>query len=757
MDWLTKYPLSDYRIGDLQFLSRIPGELRLLLFLAVVGVSVYAYTGVRQRLRRPVYLRLLALRLGVLALLVLILGVPTLRRLDPRDSPVFAAVLVDTSRSMGIADAVTAAGPLPRLAAARQLLQGSAEQKGLLDALAGTVRVALYGFDLDARRLADPAELAAVGPFTNVFRSARTAEADLRALPLAAAILVSDGCRNEGGSLDEVARLFQGRGVPLHVVGVGQAPPPRDGEIVSVVAPRRVRRNTAAELVVTIRHTDIAGPIELRIVRGDTVVLSQSVQPTPGTDLERLSLQFTPDHDGTAVYRAEVPVAEGETVTENNRREFTVEIQDDRLPVLYAEGSPRLEYRFLRRALFRDPNFRVVGLLRLAAGRFYVQGADESETWLTAGFPRTPEHLFRFQAVILGDLEAAMFTPEQLALLEDFVKTRGGGLLMLGGVNSFGLGGYAGTPVARLLPLRVGPSDPAYSDEPLQAQPTAEALAHPVMQLLPDPEQNRRLWASVPELIGITPVSGVKPDATLLLADRRADRPLFAVQNYGAGRVGAFTSGGSWYWQVSMPASDETHERFWKQVVRWLVLGARDHLTVETDAEIYARLSPVLIRAAVLHQDLRPNNDARVNASVRDPLGNTTDIALEWTLSEEGVYECTYTPETEGNYEVSVQVEAATTDKAVTGFLVSEPVQEFSDAGLKREALEAAARLGGGQYFTTADGAALAQRLGQDVRALQRAGRVGGRSAIWDMPLLFLLLLGLLVTEWVIRRRNGLA
>jgi len=497
--------------------------------------------------------------------------------------------------------------------------------------------------------------------------------------------------------------------------------------------------------------------MELRIVRGETVVLSQSVTPTPDTDLERLSLQFTPDHDGLAVYRAEVPVAEGETVTENNAREFTVEIQDDRLPVLYAEGSPRLEYRFLRRALFRDPNFRVVGLLRLASDRFYVQGADESEKWLTEGFPRTPEHLFGFQAVILGDVEAAMFTPEQLALLEEFVKTRGGGLLMLGGVNSFGLGGYAGTPVARLLPVRVGAGDAAYSDETLQAQPTAEALAHPVMQLLPDPEQNRRLWSSVPDLIGITPVSGVKPDAALLLADRRAGRPVFAVQNYGAGRVGAFTSGGSWYWQVSMPASDETHERFWKQVIRWLVLGARDHLTVETDAEIYARLSPVLIRATVLHQDLRPNNDAEVAASVRDPLGNTTDIPLEWTLSEEGVYECTYTPETEGNYEVSVRVEAAKTDKAVTGFLVSEPVQEFSDAGLKREALEAAARLTGGAYFGTDEAAALAQRVRQDVRALQRSGRVGGRSPIWDMPLLFLLLIGLMVAEWVIRRRNGLA
>jgi len=206
-----------------------------------------------------------------------------------------------------------------------------------------------------------------------------------------------------------------------------------------------------------------------------------------------------------------------------------------------------------------------------------------------------------------------------------------------------------------------------------------------------------------------------------------------------------------------MPATDETHERFWKQTLRWLVLGARDHLTVETDAEIYARLSPVLIRASVLHQDLRPNNDADVTASVRDPLGNTTGLPLEWTLTEEGVYECTYTPETEGNYEVAVRVEGAQTDKAVTGFLVSEPLQEFSDAGLKREALEAAASVAGGRYYAPDDVAGLAGQIRQDIRALQRAGRVGGRSPVWDMPLLFLLLVGLLVAEWIIRRRHGLA
>jgi uncharacterized membrane protein len=411
----------------------------------------------------------------------------------------------------------------------------------------------------------------------------------------------------------------------------------------------------------------------------------------------------------------------------------------------------------LRRALFRDRDFRLVGLLRLASDRFYVQGANASEAYLSSGFPDTAERLFAFQAVILGDIEATHFTAKQLDLLERFVKERGGGLLMLGGVNSFGPGKYAGTPVGRMLPLVVSPADPDYSDERYHGRVVAENLTHPVMRLSPDPDANRRLWEKAPPLIGITPVRGVKPGATLLISHETKPLPVFAVQNYGQGRVAAFTSGGSWYWQVSMPASNEFHERFWKQLIRWLVVGAREQLTAEVDADVVARREAVQVRSTALGPDLRPVNDAVVIARITDPLGNSEEIPMDWVLSQEGVYQCRVVPEQKGDYRVSVRVEGWSVEPADTGFLVGEPLIEFANAGLKAEMLEEMARTTGGYYFRPQDAESIVDAVAQSVESARVAGIEPQDREIWDSPFVFGLILGIMGVEWFVRRRSGLA
>ncbi len=277
---------------------------------------------------------------------------------------------------------------------------------------------------------------------------------------------------------------------------------------------------------VTVRHTGYKDPFDLTVSRGTTVIATHKIVPNPDTDLEQVKFTFTPDQNGTATYHVAIPPGKDEKNVDNNSRDFDIEIRDDRLPVLYVEGSPRMEYRFLRRSLYNDPDFRLVGLLRLGDNRFYVQGANDNEAFLAKGFPTTVEQLYAFQAIILGDIEASYFTPAQMTMLQDFVRTRGGGLLMLGGVNSFGLGNYAGTPIADMLPMQITPNDGPYSDGQYKAKLVQAIGMHPVMQLLLDPEANRVLWTQAPPLVGITPVAGVKPGAlTLLTRDtgQRAD------------------------------------------------------------------------------------------------------------------------------------------------------------------------------------------------------------------------------------------
>ncbi len=409
---------------------------------------------------------------------------------------------------------------------------------------------------------------------------------------------------------------------------------------------------------------------------------------------------------------------------------------------------------------------------------FYVQGANQSESYLEKGFPTRPEQLFGFQALILGDIEAGYFTPQQLAMIEEFVRVRGGGLLMLGGVNSFGLGKYAGTAVERMLPVTISPNDPPYSDETFKAIPTPQALApgnpHLLMRLSDDEGLNRRLWENAQPLVGITPVRGLKLGATPLLMHENGRLPVLAVQNYGQGRVAAFTSGGSWYWRMNNPVSNEFHERFWKQMVRWLVVGVKERVSVETSAPVYVRGESVAIRATVLGKDLTPINDAAVTASVTDPLGNPQEVPMDWILSEEGVYQGPYIPAEEGDYKIVVRVERRgsagsgkndpsreddfkDTKPAETEFRVSEPLVEFNNAGLNRDLLERMVAITGGRYYDYGKTGDLPDEMLKAARAATQAGSEDVQKPLWDMPILFGLILLLLAAEWSVRRRSGLA
>ena len=640
---------------EIVFLSRLPREVFAAVFLVGAALIWWMYSRGCGKVSPRTRWILIGLRVLFLAVLLVILAVPALETPRSRSGELFTAIVADGSLSMSIGDVAIGGETVTRVDAEKQILFGKGGKPGLVGRLRDMSQVVTFSFDNDLHRLTPTSELKATGSYTNIYRSFKEMDAELRGVPLASVVLLTDGNirRSEGavgGSGDDAAEILKDRGVPLQVIGLGNPHPPKDFEVVKVFAPRKARRNCEVEIYATVRNTDYNRPFEVKIYRGEEMLISKTVQPMEGTDLQRVSLKITPDHEGTATYKVMIPAAPDEAVTANNSKEFTLEIRDDRLPVLYIEGSPRLEYRFLRRVMFSDPDFRVVGLLRLAKDRFYVQGANDSEQYLQKGFPDTQERLFAFQAVILGDIEASYFTPKQLELLEAFVRERGGGVLMLGGVNSFGLGKYAGTPVGKMLPLEISPSDPRYVDELYNAKITEEGRKHPVMRLSQDAEANRHLWDSAPQLLGITPVKGVKLGGQVLLTQEKTGLPVMAVQNYGEGRVAAFTSGGSWYWQMSMPASDEFHEKFWKQLIRWLVVGAKEQLTLQTDQDVHAREDPVMITAMVSGKDLKPMNNAVVVATVPDPLGNKQDLTLDQVLSQEGGYQVKYVPEEEGSY-----------------------------------------------------------------------------------------------------------
>ena len=160
---------------------------------------------------------------------------------------------------------------------------------------------------------------------------------------------------------------------------------------------------------------------------------------------------------GPRLFKFRVAPQDGEVVPQNNAREALINVRDARERILYFEGEPRFEMKFIRRAVADDKNLLAVALQRTADNKYMRLDGEPDE--VVGGFPKTRDELFRYRGLILGSVEAGAFSGDQLQMIADFVDRRGGGLLMLGGPRSFGEGGYGGTPVADALPLQIDPQD----------------------------------------------------------------------------------------------------------------------------------------------------------------------------------------------------------------------------------------------------------------------------------------------------------
>ena len=264
-----------------------------------------------------------------------------------------------------------------------------------------------------------------------------------------------------------------------------------------------------------------------------------------------------------------------EVVTQNNVRESLINVRDVREKILYFEGEPRYEYKFIRRAIPENDNVIVTGLVRTADNKYLRQGVDTPDE-LVAAFPKTREELFSYRSLIIGSLEAAALTGDQLRMINDFVDRRGGGLLMLGGPRSFAEGGYAGTAVADVLPVVIDRTKVMAKGTVarLNVKPTRAGLATAVTQLAGTEAASADRWNTLPPITTVNRVDEVKPGATVLLTgtdEQRAERPMLVFERYGRGKTFAFLPQDSWQWQMhaSIPLEDQTHEQFWRQLLRW--------------------------------------------------------------------------------------------------------------------------------------------------------------------------------------------
>jgi uncharacterized membrane protein len=756
-EFLFKYRPVVFEKGRLAFAAG-PATyvvIAIALIVAIPAIIVYARLRIRGGPRdRSV---LLALRLAALAIVVLALLHPVLVVSEAVPQRNVVGVLVDDSRSMRIADL----NGSTRADAARRLLGG--RDSSLYAALAQKFVVRLFRFSGNGERVAQLADLSYDGARTQLGPALEAARQELTGVPLSGLVLVSDGADNSRGSLTDAVMSLGARHVPVFTVGVGRERFTKDIEVSRVEAPRSVLEGASLVVDVMVAQRGFTGnKVQLIVEDGGRIVSTQSVTLTGDGEAVPIRVRVPTAEAGARVLTFRIPAQPGEMVAQNNAQQAIVNVSAAREKILYIEGEPRSEMAFMRRAVHDDKNLQIVTLQRLAKDQFRRFSVDDSLD-LVAGFPKTRDELFGYKGIILGSMEASFFTGDQLRMLADFVSERGGGLLALGGRRALGEGGFAGTPVAEVLPVDLGggPNDKGQYFNELKVDVTVPGSIHAATQIAEAESTSAKRWGTMPHVTSVNRIGRAKPGATVLLTGaptKGGDREIvLAYQRYGRGKAIVFPVQDSWRWQMdpSMAIEDMTFESYWRQLLRWLVTDVPSRVMVAAAGDQSAPGDPVELNAEISDRTFLKVNNAEAVARVTSPSGNVSEMPLEWSVTRDGEYKASFTPTEKGLYRVDVRTRMGTDS------IVSEPSYissgdlstEYFGAEMRAPLLRRIADETGGRFYSADKVADLAK----DIVFTDVGNTVVDRKDLWDMPIVFLLVLALVTSEWGYRKLRGLA
>jgi uncharacterized membrane protein len=753
---LFKYRLLIYQKGTLAFRPFWPWYVSAFLAAAAILGAYLIYRRTSGAVPAGWRVALTSLRGASFLILLLIFLQPVLilHSVIPQKS--FVAVAYDLSKSMEIRDG---ADRRSRLDVEKELLRASGNP--LLEALARKFKLRYFRFSGTADRASGFEDQPRHGGVTDLERSLGQVAAELGSIPISGIVLITDGADNHSTNLAATAAKFRAQGIPVYPIGIGSPEFARDTEIMRVSAPRRVLKDAMIEADVSIRTRGYAGRRTRLVVKErDRVLQSQEITLGSDGEVKNTKVLFTGDSAGPRVFSVRIEPLPDEILTENNDQSILIRVVDEQPPVLYVEGEPRWIYGFLRRAAVEDKNLHLVTMLRQANGKLLRQGV-ESAANLEKGFPSDKAELFHYKGLILGSVEASFFTFDQLRMIQDFVSQRGGGFLMLGGRFSFGEGGYMNTPVEDLLPvsLRAGGAS-EFQDVEFKVRLTGYGYDHPVTRVSVAEVENRKRWEAAPALVGLNPTGGPKPGATVLaqglIASARGQSPaVLAFQRFGRGKSLALMTASTWRWRMEQDSRDSFHEMFWRQMLRWLVSDVDDPVGLETDKHSYSLNEAVVLRAAVRDPSFIDLNNAQVSAQVKAPSGQVSTTPLTWDASGEGQYSASFKPMEEGIYEVTAEAfqSSKSLGTAKVNFRVADSTEEFHNAAMNEDLLKRLAAETGGHFYTPRD----VSMLPEDISYVNNGASRVEEKELWDMPFLFLLLVGAAGAEWALRKRKGLA
>ena len=751
---LFKYPVTAFAKGEFILQS---GWRRWLLLLLIIAAAAGLALQIRSRLPgaasnlrtwRAAVIWLL--ESAVVGLVLILLWRPAIVVSELKPQQNIVAVLLDDSRSMGISED----------GATRETQAIQALNSGVLAGLQKKFQTRLYSLDTHLGRISSLVALAASGPpsagATRIGDSLKQLVEETSGLPIGAVVLLSDGSDNSGGIDRETMAALRERRIPVHTVGFGREQITRDVEINDVeVAPRALGGSRLAATVSFHQRGYAGRKSMLRVRDGAKTVGAREITFGHDGEIQGETLLFDVGSAGDKAFQFSIDTLPDEENPSNNSVVRLVDVRADKRRILYMEGEPRWEYKFIRRAEDDDPNVQLTSLVRTTENKIYRQGIDNPNE-LADGFPSSSQSLFGYQGLIIGSVEEGYFTPQQRALIKQFVDQRGGGLLFLGGRLALADGGWTSSSLADVLPVVLPNRKDTFVRDPATAELTTAGADSVICRLAEDPDRNAQRWKQLPYLMNYQDAGTPKPGAVVLaqMNTRHGRLPLLITENYGRGRTAVLATEGTWRWRMSLPLEDQSHATFWRQLLRWLVTDTPGRVTASVTSPIVFDDGHVRISAEVRDKDYLPESDASVEARVSGPGADSEAVTLTPDPGTPGLYHGEWTADTPGSYQAEVVAKLGDEEagRDVASFERMDGVAENFHTEQNRELLQKLSEETGGRYWRPQELSRLPGEIGYSEAGIT----VRETKDLWNLPAVFLLVLALQCTEWSLRRKWGI-
>lgn len=763
------------------------------LAVCVAALAVWSYAK-RSQLSGLRFVTAL-LKIVAVAALAFCLLEPMQRSERPRPGANLMALVVDNSRSMEIHPP---GEPRSRLDRLRPKLPTDSVWQARL---AQDFDVRRYAFDDRVRAVNDLSELEFQGNNSSLVGAIETLQVRFAARPVAGLVLFSDGL-----ATDDVQSLLAQQTFPFPLYPVVDD---SESKIKDIWVKNTSVSVSSFELApvtieVTVAARGLAGTnIAVRLIDAAGETVDKQLLDCNAEEFEgRVRFQYQPKTAGIQFVTVRAMLAnedrEGkaaesrvEATVVNNSRLLAVDRGGGPFRILYMAGRPNWEFKFIRRALEEDIEIELSALLRIANKEMkFVFGdkAVDGTNRLMAGFnedtetaeqydesilipigkpindnpkpafPATEEELFAFHAIILDDIEANFFTQSQMLLLREFVAARGGGLMMLGGQESFLGGGYGDTPLGDVLPVYLrGSEQQNDKDQPVRYELSREGSLEPWLRLRANQADEKQRVEQMPDFLTWNSVAGAKPGAAVLteLTTPFGNLPGLVTQRFGRGRSLALMVGDFWRWSLRR-ATEETDDlaQSWRQMARWLTNDVPKRVQVEVGSPSSALL-PHRLAITVRDAAFKPLDNATIELSITEPDGKQVTATATPDATRPGMYLAEYWSQHDGGYLCVIEVtspEGELLDPLRTGWTAQPSANEFVRLETNREFLQQLAERSGGELVQLDNLESFAASLPARKVPISEL-RV---EPLWHRPWLVLFALSCLCIEWGLRRWKGL-